>query len=87
MSIESVRAYFKGLGLDGKILEFPVSSATVDLAAKALGCVAGRIAKTLSSNVSCQGQNAHSARGLGFYRTRGWRCLSFCHTRGGKNIS
>ena len=53
MSIESVRAYFKGLGLDGKIIEFPVSSATVDLAAQALSCDPGRIAKTLS--FSCNG--------------------------------
>lgn len=48
MSIEKVRAYFRSLNIDDKILEFPVSSATVALAAKALGCEGKRIAKTLS---------------------------------------
>jgi len=48
MSIEKVRAYFKEFGLDGRIQEFPVSSATVELAAQALGVEGARIAKTLS---------------------------------------
>ena len=48
MSIERVRAYFLELGVDHRILEFPVSSATVELAAQALGCESSRIAKTLS---------------------------------------
>ena len=48
MSIERVRAYLEPLGMADKILEFPVSSATVDLAAQALGCEGARIAKTLS---------------------------------------
>ena len=48
MSIEKVRAYFKSLGIEGRILEFPVSSATVELAAAALNCEPKRIAKTLS---------------------------------------
>lgn len=48
MSIEKVREYFKGFGIDGRILEFDVSSATVALAAQALGCEESRIAKTLS---------------------------------------
>lgn len=48
MAIERVRAYFKQWDMDGKILEFPVSSATVELAAQALGCAPERIAKTLS---------------------------------------
>ena len=48
MSIEKVREYFKGHGIDSRILEFPVSSATVELAAQALGCEPCRIAKTLS---------------------------------------
>ena len=34
--------------MEGRELEFPVSSATVELAAQALGCEPGRIAKTLS---------------------------------------
>ena len=48
MSIEKVRAYFRLLGRENDILEFPVSSATVDLAAQAVGVIPARIAKTLS---------------------------------------
>ena len=46
--IEKVREYFKRFGMDGKILELNESSATVELAAKVLGCEPCRIAKTLS---------------------------------------
>ena len=38
MSIEKVRAYFKEQGIEDKIQEFEASSATVELAAQALGC-------------------------------------------------
>ena len=48
MSIERVRSYFKEHGMEDRILEFPVSSATVDLAAQALGVEGARIAKSLS---------------------------------------
>lgn len=48
MAIERVRAYFETLGIADRILEFPVSSATVTQAAEALGCAPRRIAKTLS---------------------------------------
>lgn len=48
MSIERVREYFKTLGIADRIKEIDESSATVALAAKALGCVEGRIAKTIS---------------------------------------
>lgn len=48
MSIEKVKAYFAQFGMEGRILEFPVSSATVELAAQALHCEPCRIAKTLS---------------------------------------
>ena len=48
MSIEKVRAYFEPLGIAGRIQEFPVSSATVELAAQALGVEGKRIAKTPS---------------------------------------
>ena len=48
MSIEKVRAYFAGFGMQDRILEFPVSSATVELAAQAVGVIPARIAKTLS---------------------------------------
>ena len=48
MSIDKVHKYFSSLGIENRILEFNVSSATVDLAAAALGCEPCRIAKTLS---------------------------------------
>ena len=48
MSIERVRAYFRQLGREQDILEFSVSSATVELAAQAVGVIPARIAKTLS---------------------------------------
>ena len=48
MSIERVREYMKQYGRDGEIMEFAVSSATVALAAQALGVDGCRIAKTLS---------------------------------------
>lgn len=48
MSIEKVRAFFEAQGMASRVLEFPVSSATVELAAQAVGCEPARIAKTLS---------------------------------------
>lgn len=48
MSIEAVRDYLKAFHLEGRVREFEVSSATVELAAKALGTEGKRIAKTLS---------------------------------------
>lgn len=48
MAIETVKAYFSQFGMDGNILEFDVSSATVELAAQALKCEPKRIAKTIS---------------------------------------
>ena len=48
MSIEKVRAYFEARGRGGDILEFSQSSATVELAAQAVGVIPARIAKTLS---------------------------------------
>ena len=49
MSIEKVRSYVRQWpGMEEKILEFPVSSATVAEAAKAVGTEERRIAKTLS---------------------------------------
>lgn len=48
MSIERVREYFGKLGIADKIQEFEVSSATVELAAAALGVEGARIAKSLS---------------------------------------
>ena len=48
MAIERVKTYFKQYGMEEKIREFDVSSATVELAAQALSCEPARIAKTLS---------------------------------------
>lgn len=54
MSIEKVRAYFRSVGPEDRIQEFPVSSATVELAAQALHCEPCRIAKTLSFRVDSE---------------------------------
>lgn len=48
MSIEKVKEYFAGCGMADRVREFDVSSATVELAARALGCEESRIAKTLA---------------------------------------
>ena len=48
MSVDKVKQYFSKYGMESKVLEFEVSSATVELAAAALNCEPGRIAKTLS---------------------------------------
>ena len=48
MSIEKVREYLRGFGMEERIREFPVSSATVELAARAVGVEPGRIAKSMS---------------------------------------
>lgn len=51
MSIERARAYIKEFGMEERIQEFDVSSATVELAAAALNTEGKRIAKTLSFTV------------------------------------
>lgn len=48
MSVETVRTYLNAFGRGGDIREFSESSATVELAAKAVGVEPARIAKTLS---------------------------------------
>ena len=52
MSVECVREYLKEYGLEERVKEFAVSSATVELAAQAVGVEAARIAKTLSFRLS-----------------------------------
>lgn len=54
MAIEKVKAYFKQYGMEERVREFDVSSATVELAAAALHCEPQRIAKTLSFMVGDQ---------------------------------
>ena len=51
MSIQKVRAYFESFGIADRIREFDVSSATVELAAVAVGVEGARIAKSLSFKV------------------------------------
>src|SRR4030081_3321600 len=51
MSIESVRAFFAEKAPDITVIESPMSSATVTLAAEAYGVEPGRIAKTLSLRI------------------------------------
>ena len=48
MSIDKVKRYFEKYKIEDRVREFDVSSATVELAAKALGCEECRIAKTMS---------------------------------------
>ncbi|MCM1149412.1 MAG: YbaK/EbsC family protein [Butyricicoccus sp.] len=48
MSIEKGKAYFRQFGMEDRVLEFAESSATVELAARAVGVEPARIAKTLS---------------------------------------
>lgn len=48
MSIEKGREFFRSIGIEDRVQEFSVSSATVELAAEALGVIPARIAKTLS---------------------------------------
>lgn len=48
MSVERVRGYLSYFHLEDRISEFSVSSATVALAAQAVGVIPARIAKTLS---------------------------------------
>lgn len=54
MSIEKGREYFRQYGMEDRVREFEVSSATVELAAQALGVEGARIAKTLSFMVGEQ---------------------------------
>lgn len=48
MALDKVKAFFAQYGIADRILEFETSSATVELAAEAVGCEPARIAKTLS---------------------------------------
>ena len=52
MSVEKVKEYFRQMGIEDRVQEFAVSSATVELAAQVLQIEACRIAKTLSFHVN-----------------------------------
>ncbi|WP_080802334.1 YbaK/EbsC family protein [Arabiibacter massiliensis] len=51
MAIDKAKAHLRALGMEDRVLEFDASSATVELAAAAVGCEPARIAKTLSFHV------------------------------------
>lgn len=48
MSVDKVREYLRSYGLEDRIMEFGISTATVAEAAEAVGVIPARIAKTLS---------------------------------------
>ena len=48
MTLKEVREYFKGVGLEDRIVIFDKSTATAPLAAQALGCEDSRIAKSIT---------------------------------------
>lgn len=48
MSVDKVREYLKQWNMEDAVMEFEQSSATVELAAAAVGVIPARIAKTLS---------------------------------------
>ena len=52
MSITKVKEFFRQFGIEDKIIEFDVSSATVELASKALNCEEGKIAKSLAFSIN-----------------------------------
>lgn len=54
MSLERAKAYFRKFNMENRVLVFDVSSATVELAAAAVGCEPAHIAKTLSFLVDGQ---------------------------------
>jgi len=51
MSVELVKKYFSQWNMEGRVQEFPVSSATVAEAAVALGCKEQEIAKTMAFKI------------------------------------
>ena len=65
MAIDKVKAFLRERGMEERVLEFETSSATVELAAQAVGCEPARIAKTLSFHVGgpvARGAGARHAR-------------------------
>lgn len=48
MSVDKVREYLRSYGLEDRVMEFGISTATVAEAAEAVGVIPARIAKTLS---------------------------------------
>lgn len=67
MSLENVQAYFSTLGLADRIKILENSSATVEDAAHALGCLPE---KNCENNVFCRD------RRKSYFNSDGWRCKS-----------
>lgn len=78
MSIENVRSYFKEKGIENKIQEFDISSATVELAAKALNTEECRIAKSMSFKID---DNAIIIVTAGDVKIDNAKYKSFFHTK------
>lgn len=78
MAIDAVRTYLKQFDMDSHVLEFDVSSATVDLAAQAVGCEPARIAKSLSFKVD---GNAVLILTAGDAKVDNAKFKSFFHTK------
>ncbi len=51
MSVQTAKEFFRQWNMDNKVMEFPISSATVKEAAEALGCEEKRIAKTMAFTI------------------------------------
>lgn len=78
MAIDKVKEYFKSLGIEHKVMEFETSSATVELAALAVGVEPARIAKTLSFKV---GENAVLIVAAGDVKIDNSKYKSFFNTK------
>ena len=66
MAIDKVREYFKTYQMDDHILEFDVSSATVELAAEALQCEGKRIATVSYTHLDVYKRQDHLLPALPF---------------------
>lgn len=78
MAFDRAKEYLKQFGLDTHVKEFDVSSATVELAAQAVGCEPARIAKTLSFQV---GEEAVLIVAAGDARIDNGKYKGFFHTK------
>ena len=69
MSVENVKNYLSAYGFADRVIEFTVSSATVALAAQALGCEEAHIANVTVENLTVFGKKVTSAEecGLSIY--------------------
>ena len=73
MAIEKAKEFFRERGMEDRVLEFDASSATVELAAAAVGCEPARIAKTLSFHVDGQVALVVAAGDADVYKRQPWK--------------